>query len=158
MSVTSARRTRLRTIATGVTLTGLLATGLTTVTVVAAPAPAAEAATRGSIVSTAASLRGRPYRYGATGPRAFDCSGFTKYVYARHGIKLPRTAAAQARAGRRIPVSAARPGDLIAVHKRGRVYHIGIYAGGGKWWSAPHTGARVRLSKIYGSWYPVRVR
>jgi cell wall-associated NlpC family hydrolase len=101
------------------------------------------------VVQIAASKRGTPYVYGATGPRAFDCSGFTRWVYARVGLHLPRTAAMQYRAAHRIGPGARRPGDLVFFHGRGGVYHVGIYAGGGGIWHAPHTGARVRWERIW---------
>jgi cell wall-associated NlpC family hydrolase len=103
------------------------------------------------MMRTAASLKGRPYRYGATGPWAFDCSGYTLYVLKKQGITMPRTAAQQY--GKTVHVSkrSARKGDLVFFYGGGGIYHVGIYAGHGKMWAAPHTGAVVHLQKIYGS-------
>jgi cell wall-associated NlpC family hydrolase len=66
----------------------------------AAPAQAAVSAGVSSTVSTralnyAVSKRGAPYQYGAVGPHRFDCSGFTRWSYARAGRTLPRTVAQQ---------------------------------------------------------------
>ena len=123
---------------------------------VPATAPAAQAATmsplqmRGlEVVHIAASKRGAPYVYGAEGPRAFDCSGLTHWVYAHVGRHLPRTAAQQYGATRWISARDRRPGDLVFFHSGGHVYHVGIYAGGGGIWHAPHTGARVRWERIW---------
>ena len=99
----------------------------------------------------AASLKGRPYRYGAAGPRAFDCSGYTQYVLKQQHIRLNRTAAGQYRQTRHLAKKSAKVGDLVFFHNRGGVYHVGIYAGRGTMWAAPHTGAVVRHQKIYGS-------
>jgi cell wall-associated NlpC family hydrolase len=110
-----------------------------------------------AVLGTAASLKGRPYRYGATGPRAFDCSGYVKYVYARHGIKLPRTAQQQYRASRKISKSQIRKGDLVffgGAHK----YHVAVYAGDGTIWHAPSSGKTVRKVRIWTSnWSAGRV-
>jgi cell wall-associated NlpC family hydrolase len=100
---------------------------------------------------TAASLRGRPYRYGAAGPWAFDCSGYVQYVLKQQGIGMNRTAAAQYRQTAHISRSAARPGDLVFFYGSAGVYHVGIFAGGGRMWVAPHTGTVVQLEKIYGN-------
>ncbi|HSP36258.1 MAG TPA: NlpC/P60 family protein [Frankiaceae bacterium] len=106
-------------------------------------------------LQVAATLRGRPYVYGATGPRTFDCSGYTQYVYSRLGKRLPRTTYQQY-AVTKISRSQLRPGDLIFTPDLG---HVGIYAGYGSMWNAPHTGASVRLQRVYSSGYLVgRVR
>lgn len=115
-------------------------------------APGAEAMklhTRHHLVRVAASKQGTPYRYGATGPRSFDCSGFTQWVFARVRRHLPRTAAEQARDARRVPASHRRLGDLVFFHDGARVYHVGVYAGDGRIWHAPHTGSRVSLERIW---------
>jgi cell wall-associated NlpC family hydrolase len=99
----------------------------------------------------AASLKGRPYRYGAAGPSAFDCSGYTQYVLKQQGIRLNRTAAGQYPQTRHLSKKSARVGDLVFFYGSGGIYHVGIYAGGGTMWAAPHTGAVVRHQKVYGS-------
>jgi cell wall-associated NlpC family hydrolase len=70
---------------------------------------------------------GDRYRYGAAGPRAFDCSGLMQYSFRRAGIKIPRTAAAQARRAHRIPKRKLRRGDLIFFSNGGRVYHAAMF-------------------------------
>jgi cell wall-associated NlpC family hydrolase len=122
----------------------------------AAVAPVSRAAL---VLREAASLRGRPYQYGAAGPRSFDCSGFTRYVFATAvGRSLPHSAAAQYALSHKIAKSAIRPGDLVFFVSYGHVYHVGIYAGHGLIWHAPHTGDRVRLARIFSSsWVAGRV-
>ncbi|MGK5682107.1 C40 family peptidase [Actinoplanes sp. URMC 104] len=128
----------------------------------AAAAPAARAAAAGAaaargvrIVAAASAQRGKPYRYGAAGPGAFDCSGLAGYSYAKVGLRLPRTAQAQYRTARAVPKAAARPGDLVFWVSGGHAYHVGVYAGAGRVWHAPKPGDRVRLAPIW-SWSQVR--
>jgi len=82
------------------------------------------------IMTVARSRFGDPYVYGAAGPNAFDCSGYTMYVY-RHafGRVLPHSAAAQYRIGHHIRRASARPGDLVFFHSGGYIYHAAIWAG-----------------------------
>ncbi|WP_377272011.1 NlpC/P60 family protein [Peterkaempfera sp. SMS 1(5)a] len=97
-------------------------------------------------VSAATSALGSPYFYGATGPRAFDCSGLMYWAWAQAGVNLPRTSQGQASAGRRIPLSEARPGDLVIYY--GDMHHVGMYVGGGTIIHAPYPGARVRYESV----------
>ena len=107
-------------------------------------------------VRIAAQQAGKPYRYGATGPNSFDCSGFTTYIYkTRLGRNIPRTSAQQAAAIPRVAQSAKRPGDLLFFRTGGRVTHVGVYAGGNKMWAAPTTGDVVKYQTIYTSAYTV---
>ena len=116
-------------------------------------APAPSAAKGGSILATARSGIGTPYVYGGTSPSGWDCSGFVQWVYAQHGINLPRGAAGQAAAGTVIPRSEARPGDLV--YKPG---HIGIYAGGNQFVDAGNSRVDTSERNIYsGSWTFIRI-
>ncbi|GLY03821.1 MULTISPECIES: C40 family peptidase [Actinoplanes] len=101
------------------------------------------------VVAYAKALKGRPYRYGASGPGAFDCSGLTGYVYKKAHVTLPRTANAQYHKARKLAASEVRPGDLVFWVSGGRAYHVGIYAGGGKVWHAPKPGDHVKLADIF---------
>ncbi|MGW0737787.1 C40 family peptidase [Streptomyces sp. NPDC002851] len=119
---------------------------------VVAPGAASEAeaaAVAARALKVAASKKGSPYQLGAAGPRRFDCSGLTLYSYKRAGKQLPRTAARQYNRTRQVPTSGRQRGDLVFFHRRGNVYHVGIYAGNGRIWHAPKTGAVVRLDKIW---------
>lgn len=102
-----------------------------------------------AVMREAAKHRGKPYALGGNGPGVFDCSGFTRYVYAKRGKHLPRTAAQQRAATKHIPKSKARRGDLVFVHSGSGVSHVAIYAGGNKWWEARRYG--VPLGK-YTMW------
>ncbi|GAA1265327.1 C40 family peptidase [Sphaerisporangium rubeum] len=95
---------------------------------------------------------GKPYRYGATGPGAYDCSGFAQASWAAAGVKLPRTTYQQWAwgASRRVSMNALEPGDLIFSNGLG---HMGIYAGDGKMVHAPRTGDVVKIVTLssYGT-------
>jgi len=107
------------------------------------------------IVAAARAQRGKPYRFGARGPSAFDCSGLTGYAYRSVRLSLPRTADGQFRATRPVAKSMARPGDLVFWISGGHAYHVAVYAGAGRVWHAPHAGRRVQLAAIW-SWREVR--
>lgn len=97
-------------------------------------------------ISAAVSKLGVAYVYGAAGPDHFDCSGLMQWAYRQAGVSLPRTAAAQSRAGTNVGtnIANAKPGDLI-VYNASRD-HIAMYVGGGQVIHAPHTGANVRYA------------
>lgn len=113
-----------------------------------------------SVLAEAARQRGKPYRWGAAGPHAFDCSGYTAYVFRRVGRRLPHTSRGQYATVAHLPRAAKSPGDLIFNYDaRGRIYHVGIYAGAGRIWHAPGRGDSVRQSGMWSARYWVgRVR
>ncbi|MCC8119071.1 MAG: C40 family peptidase [Bacteroidales bacterium] len=82
------------------------------------------------ILSYAKSYLGRPYRSGSKGPKAFDCSGFTSYVFKAFDIQLKASSGDQYTQGEKIDVSEIRPGDLVFFGGRGasktRVGHVGL--------------------------------
>jgi peptidoglycan DL-endopeptidase CwlO len=101
------------------------------------------------VLRIAAKQKGKPYRYGARGPRSFDCSGFVGYVYGKAGVRLPRTSGAIRAKARRISAAQARPGDLVFVQRHGRVSHVAIYAGHGRWWEASNSSRPVGKNKAW---------
>ncbi|MFE7899532.1 NlpC/P60 family protein [Streptomyces sp. NPDC057424] len=111
------------------------------------PGGATAASGRGSAaVAAARSALGKPYVWGANGPTGFDCSGLMQWSYAQAGVSLPRTSQAQRYAGRQVPLSEARPGDLVIY--RGDASHVGMYMGNGQVIHAPYPGAPVRYDPV----------
>jgi cell wall-associated NlpC family hydrolase len=105
------------------------------------------------VVRFARRLTGIRYTYGGTSPNTgFDCSGFTRFVYAHFGISLPHYSVAQFSLGRRVSEAGLRPGDLLFFDGLG---HVGLYVGSGRFIHAPHTGTRVQISPLseYSSVY-----
>jgi hypothetical protein len=101
-------------------------------------------------VALAANLIGRPYVWGAEGPREFDCSGLTQYVYQEFGTELPRRAIDQSRAGdpasRRL-----QRGDLVFFSTEpggSLVTHVGIYEGDGVMIDASKRYGKVRRDRL----------
>lgn len=122
----------------------------------ATPAHASGTSYQYGLVHEAARHKGQPYVYGAAGPTRFDCSGFTLYVFSRFGKRLPHSSARQYAVARHISKSSKRIGDLIFFRSSsGSIYHVGIYAGSGRIWHAPHSGATVRLATIWTGSYVV---
>jgi cell wall-associated NlpC family hydrolase len=97
------------------------------------------------IVRTAREYLGVRYRLGGTTPRAFDCSGFTRYVFERYGIPLPRTAHEQAGVGIAPFPGDLRPGDLLFFYGGRGAQHIALYVGGDTIIHASSSAKRVKL-------------
>lgn len=84
-----------------------------------------------------------------TGTKGFDCSGLTVYAYAKVGITLPRTAAAQYAVSKPIKPGEMQIGDLVFYGSRAStIHHVGIYIGGGYMIDAPKPGTKVRFSPL----------
>ena len=98
------------------------------------------------IISAAERFLGRPYRYGASGPYSFDCSGFTRYVFSLLGVNLPRDANDQAHVG--VKVSTPAPGDLVFFGSNGYMEHVGIYIGNNSFISAANYWSGVTVSSL----------
>jgi peptidoglycan DL-endopeptidase CwlO len=132
-------------------------------TAAAAPARASRGGARtaaastggGSVVAEAARHVGKPYRYGATGPSSFDCSGYVQYVFGQVGVKVPRTSGQQAAAARPVARGSEQLGDLIIFRTGGSVSHVGIYAGDGTMWVARRSGTTITRQTIYTGNYSV---
>jgi cell wall-associated NlpC family hydrolase len=116
----------------------------TTTPTLAVVAPSSGAA---AAVAEARRQLGKPYRFGAAGPDAFDCSGLTAWAWRAGGRSLPHSSAAQFASLPRVNPANAQPGDLFAFGSP--VHHIGIYVGGGQMIAAPETGKTVSYSAAY---------
>ena len=108
-----------------------------------------------SVLQRAFSLLGTPYRWGGTSPEGgFDCSGLVGYVFRTIGIDLPRVSRSMANEGTAVvDRTALAEGDLVFFGKRGRVDHVGIYIGEGKFLHAPRTGRDVTVSSMYSGYW-----
>ncbi len=112
-----------------------------------------------SLIRTAMACRGTHYVRGGTSRGGFDCSGFTRYVYAKYGISLPHSSAAQASKGKPVSKSELQPGDLVffSTYRRG-ISHVGIYIGDGKFVHASNHGRGVTVDSLNSSYYAPRYR
>jgi cell wall-associated NlpC family hydrolase len=90
--------------------------------------------------------RGKPYRYGGSGPAAYDCSGLAQRAWRAAGIAIPRASQAQERIGTPVPLRRIRPGDLVFFFPGAS--HVGVYAGHGEVVVAPHEGTVIRLQPM----------
>ena len=106
-------------------------------------------------VRYALSQVGDRYVWSATGPSAFDCSGLTLRAWQQGGVSLPHYSYAQYRGTKRIPLSQARPGDLV-FYFGGGTRHVGLYIGNGKMVHAANPRSGVIVSPVLGSWYSSR--
>jgi cell wall-associated NlpC family hydrolase len=107
------------------------------------------------IERTAKSHLGKKYVWGANGPYTFDCSGFTKSVFAQYNIDIPRISRDQAKEGKIVPWNYLEKGDLIFFDSRksSRVSHVGIYLGGGEFIHASSSKHRVVISSLNSNYY-----
>jgi cell wall-associated NlpC family hydrolase len=115
---------------------------------VAAPAavPVAPAATRASALQNAMSKIGSPYRYGAAGPVAFDCSGLVNWAYKAAGVALPRTSRQLSTIGTPVAKADLQPGDLVFFYRP--ISHVAIYIGDGKVVHASNRRDPVKISNL----------
>jgi cell wall-associated NlpC family hydrolase len=104
-----------------------------------------------TIVETARRYLGVRYVLGGTTPRAFDCSGFIRYVFALHGLGMPRTAHEQAAVGVAPDQRKLEPGDLLFFYGGRGAQHIAMYIGGDSIIHASSGGHRVMLARLSGT-------
>ncbi len=115
------------------------------------------------ITSVAKTKLGNRYVWGATGKRnTFDCSGFTKFVYKKNGIDIPRTSINQSKYGKFVKRDELRKGDLVffdtSKRKRGYVNHVGIYIGDNKFIHASSAKKKVVITSLSKKFYSNRYK
>jgi hypothetical protein len=109
------------------------------------------------ISGTALSLRGKPYRSGGADPKGFDCSGLVRYVFAQHGVPLPRTVSDQYRIGREVAGTELAPGDLVFFSTTSpAASHVGIVVGGDSFVHAPTSSGVVRVDRLRAAYWSSR--
>jgi cell wall-associated NlpC family hydrolase len=110
------------------------------------------------ISGTALSLRGTPYRNGGADISGFDCSGLVWYVFAKHGVQVPRTVAEQYRAGTSVAASDLQEGDLVffATTTAAGASHVGIVVGGDSFVHAPTSTGVVRVEHLGSTYWSAR--
>jgi peptidoglycan DL-endopeptidase LytE len=131
-----------------------------------APRPrAAQPATPATVVTssgyevsgTALQLRGAPYRNGGADPAGFDCSGFVWYVFAQHGLAVPRTVLEQFQTGQTIEPADLQPGDLVFFNTTSTgASHVGIAIGGDSFVHAPSSSGVVRVERLGAPYWASR--
>lgn len=127
-------------------------------TVVASSPPAAASTTpvpagAPTAVEVALAQQGDPYRWAASGPDSFDCSGLIMFAYKAAGVSLPHSSRALRGMTERISVDELQPGDLV--FGGSPVHHVGMYIGDGQMVHAPHSGDVVRVASVYSTSKPV---
>ncbi|MEG3627495.1 NlpC/P60 family protein [Streptomyces poriticola] len=95
-------------------------------------------------VEYATAQLGKPYQWGAEGPKTYDCSGLTSQAWSSAGQGIPRTSQAQWKQLRHVDTADMRPGDLIIYFEDAS--HVGIYVGDGKIVHAPRPGRSVTVA------------
>jgi cell wall-associated NlpC family hydrolase len=103
------------------------------------------------VVRTAKRYIGVRYALGGTTPRAFDCSGFVRWIFAQHGVRMPRTAKEQAAVGDAPAIGDLKAGDLLFFFGGSGAQHIAVYVGGDTIIHASSTAKRVRLDRFGGT-------
>lgn len=108
------------------------------------------------VISYASKFMGKPYVWGASGPSAFDCSGFTAYVYSAFGVSLPHYTGSQFSVGQSVSKGNLAAGDLIFFNTYGPISHVGIYIGGGQFIHASSGSHSITVSNLSESYYSSR--
>jgi cell wall-associated NlpC family hydrolase len=110
-----------------------------------------------SVADTALTFRGVPYRNGGSDPSGFDCSGFTQYVFAQHGIALPRAVEEQFEVGKKIKPRDLESGDLVFFQTVSHgPSHVGIIVGDDQFVHAPSSKGVVRVERLSTEYWSKR--
>jgi len=111
----------------------------------------------GKVIDYAKDFLGCAYSYGADGPKSFDCSGFTMYVFKHFDIDLPHSSASQAKKGSQVKKSDLIPGDLVFFKTSSKgISHVGIYIGKGDFIHASTGGGKVEITSLSETYYNKR--
>lgn len=107
------------------------------------------------IASDAYNYIGCRYSYGSSGPSAFDCSGFTSYLYKRQGYSLPRTSNSQGSYGTYVEKQNLTAGDLVFFSNRSdrKINHVGVYVGNNNFIHASTSVRGVVIDNLGSDYY-----
>jgi LysM repeat protein len=108
-----------------------------------APAPKQSGTKANGVVSFMRSQLGKPYVHGGNGPYSYDCSGLTVAAYKAQGVVLPRLSQQQSLRGTPVPLSQAKPGDLLYWGSPGAAHHVAVYIGDSKFIGAQNPSSGV---------------
>jgi murein DD-endopeptidase len=124
-----------------------------------APSHARAPSVGNEIAMRAISQLGRPYVWGGADLSGFDCSGLVRFIYDQVGIAVPRTAAEQFSAAKRIELAGLEPGDLLffRTQQSQRISHVAIYTGEGRFIHAPRSGQLVEFRELDDEYYRPRL-
>ena len=100
---------------------------------------------------------GVPYRYGGSTARGFDCSGLTQFAYAKAGVRIPRTTAAQWSDLSPVLADNLRVGDVLFFRIGGKISHVGLYLGRNRFVHAPSSGRKVSVEDLDSDFYRTRL-
>jgi cell wall-associated NlpC family hydrolase len=120
--------------------------------------PSASVINKYPIIQVAEQLKGTPYHYGGVSPNGFDCSGFVYYSYQQIGKQIPRTTREQYQKSKLLPMTQARPGDLLFFSISSRTLeHVGLYTGEGRFLHASKSKQRITDASLLNPYWRNRL-
>jgi cell wall-associated NlpC family hydrolase len=134
----------------------LLAAGCAGTPATSGPTSAGQASDRQAdrAVEVALSMLGKPYRYGGSTPKGFDCSGLVNYSFGQAGIRVSRETRTLRQQATLVRASGLRRGDLVFFDQEDKKYsHVGIYLGDGRFVHAPSSGGKVRTDSLEADYW-----
>ena len=96
---------------------------------------------------------GVPYRFGGSTPRGFDCSGLVHYAYLQAGKRVPRTTGQLWASADEVERDRLQEGDILFFRIDGKMSHVGMYIGEGRFVHAPSSGKRVAVELLHSDFY-----
>ncbi len=102
-----------------------------------------------TVINTARSVLGTPYRYGGANTNGFDCSGLVNYAYQSVGITIPRSSKEQFRQSIRVSLHKLQAGDILFFRLNPpKISHVAIYDHDGRFIHSPSSGKQVSYASL----------